>query len=123
MSTVLVADDSPAFREMVADLLREIGVSVVLASDGQDATEKIKTSVPDLVVTDIVMPKMNGYELCRWIKKGPNTQHVPVIMCSTKSEMFDTQWGLRQGADAYITKPLQPKELLDTVKQLLRQKR
>ncbi|WP_019498458.1 response regulator transcription factor [Pseudanabaena sp. PCC 6802] len=120
MSKVLVVEDSPPQREMISDLLKGIGLSVTSAGDGVEALEQIKNSRPDIVVLDIVMPRMNGYELCRRIKLDPKTQEVPVVMCSTKGEEFDRYWGMRQGADAYIAKPFQPQELVGTVKQLLR---
>ena len=66
------------------------------------------------------MPKMNGYEVCRRIKASASTQHLPVVMCSSKGEEFDRYWGMKQGADAYIAKPFQPTELVGTVKQLLK---
>jgi twitching motility two-component system response regulator PilH len=107
------------FRELISDLLKKIGLTVVEACDGLEAMEKIQASCPDLVVMDIVMPRMNGYELCRWIKNDPQAQNVPVVMCSTKSEAFDVHWGKKQGGDAYIAKPFAAKELAQTVKQLL----
>lgn len=120
MSTVLVVEDSVAQREMITDLLQGSGLSVTVASDGVEALEKIQGQRPDLVVLDIVMPRMNGYEVCRRLKADPKTQHVPVVMCSSKGEEFDRYWGMKQGADAYIAKPFQPTELVGTVKQLLR---
>lgn len=120
MTTVLVVDDSPTVRELVSEHLRQQNFTVVEAFDGLDATEKIKISVPDLVITDVVMPRMNGYELCRWIKGNVKNKTVPVIMCTTKSEEFDKYWGMKQGADAYITKPYNPPELIDIVKRLIR---
>jgi twitching motility two-component system response regulator PilH len=120
MSTVLVVEDSVPQREMITKLLRGIGLNVTLASDGMEALEQIQSQCPDVVVLDIVMPRMNGYELCRRIKANPSTQHMPVVMCSSKAEEFDRYWGMKQGADAYIAKPFQPTELVGTVKQLLR---
>ncbi len=120
MSTVLVVEDQRAQREMIADLLKVSGLSVTLATDGVEALEQIDAQCPDLVVLDIVMPRMNGYEVCRRLKQDPKTQNVPVVMCSTKGEEFDRYWGMKQGADAYIAKPFQPTELVGTVKQLLR---
>jgi twitching motility two-component system response regulator PilH len=120
MKKVLVVEDSPPQREMIATLLKDSGLSVISAIDGQEALEQIQNSCPDLVVMDIVMPRMNGYELCRKIKTDPKTEKVPVVMCSSKGEEFDRYWGMRQGADAYIAKPFQPQELVSTVKQLLR---
>jgi twitching motility two-component system response regulator PilH len=120
MSTVLVVEDSVTQREMITDLLKGSGLTVTVASDGVEALEQIQSRSPDLVVLDIVMPRMNGYEVCRQIKANPKTQNIPVVMCSSKGEEFDRYWGMRQGADAYIAKPFQPTELVGTVKQLLR---
>jgi twitching motility two-component system response regulator PilH len=120
MSTVLVVEDSVTQREMISNLLKGSGLTVAVASDGVEAIERIKDNCPDLVVLDIVMPRMNGYEVCRRLKADPKTQNVPVVMCSSKGEEFDRYWGMKQGADAYIAKPFQPTELVGTVKQLLR---
>ncbi len=122
MSTVLVVEDSATQRQMISDLLKESGLnaSVISVGDGVEALEQIKTQPPDLVVLDIVMPRMNGYEVCRQIKTDPKTQEIPVIMCSSKGEEFDKYWGMKQGADAYIAKPFEPIELIGTIKQLLR---
>lgn len=120
MSSVLVVEDSPAQRQMITELLSKSGLEVTIASDGVEAIENIQNHRPDLVVLDIVMPRMNGYEVCRRIKADPKTQNVPVVMCSSKGEEFDRYWGMKQGADAYIAKPFQPTELVGTVKQLLR---
>jgi twitching motility two-component system response regulator PilH len=120
MSTVLVVEDSVTQREMITDLLKGSGLTVTVASDGVEALEQIQGHCPDLIVLDIVMPRMNGYEVCRRIKADPQTQNVPVVMCSSKGEEFDRYWGMKQGADAYIAKPFQPTELVGTVKQLLR---
>ena len=120
MSTVLIVDDSSTLREMIAELLIKAGMNVVEAKDGSEAQEMIQASPPDLVVLDIVMPNMNGYELCRWIKNKVETKDLPVIICSSKSEEFDRYWGMKQGADAYITKPFRPTDMISTVKQLLR---
>lgn len=120
MSTILVVEDSVAQREMITELLKGSGLNVEKASDGVEALEKIQSLRPDLVVLDIVMPRMNGYEVCRRLKADPKTENVPVVMCSSKGEEFDRYWGMKQGADAYIAKPFQPTELVGTVKQLLR---
>jgi twitching motility two-component system response regulator PilH len=120
MSTILVVDDNAVVREMLSDQLRGNGFQVVLAKDGAEAVEKIQANPPDLVITDIVMPKMNGYELCRWIKNDPKRKELPVIMCTSKGEEFDRYWGIKQGADAYVTKPYHPLELIDAVKKLLK---
>ena len=120
MATVLVVEDSATQRAMMSELLQEKGLIVRVAKDGVEALEQMQENNPDLVLLDIVMPRMNGYEFCRRIKSDPLTQKVPVVMCSAKGEEFDRYWGMKQGADAYISKPFHPKELLGTVRQLLR---
>lgn len=120
MSKVLVVEDSLTQREMIATLLKKSGLNVSVASDGVEALEHIQKSCPDLVVLDIIMPRMNGYEVCRKIKSDSKTQNTAVVMCSAKKEEFDRYWGMKQGADAYIAKPFHPQELIGTVKQLLR---
>ncbi|MEM6836777.1 MAG: response regulator [Cyanobacteria bacterium P01_C01_bin.120] len=121
MSMVLVVEDSIPQRTMITELLKGNGLTVAAANDGVEALEQIQAGQqPDLVVLDIVMPRMNGYEVCRRLKSNPAMQNVPVILCSSKGEDFDRYWGMKQGADAYIAKPFQPTELLGTVKQLLR---
>lgn len=122
MSTVLVVDDSPMLREMIASLLNKTGLTISVAQDGQEAKALIAANPPDLVVLDVVMPNMNGYELCRWVKNNAETQDVLVVLCSSKGEEFDRYWGIKQGADAYVIKPFRPGELLGTVKTLLASK-
>jgi twitching motility two-component system response regulator PilH len=121
MSTVLIVDDSPTVREMLSEQLKRSGFNVAEAADGEEAIEKIKAILPDLVITDIVMPRKNGYELCRWIKNEPDTKNIPVVMCTSKGEEFDVYWGMKQGADAYITKPYHPPDLLAAIKRLLKE--
>ena len=121
MKTILIVDDSQTLRKMLSELLEGNGIQVVEATNGKEAQKTIEAGAhPDLVITDLIMPEMNGYELCRWIKA--HTKKIPVLVCSTKSEEFDRYWGMKQGADAYITKPFQPPELLKTVKKLLRRR-
>lgn len=115
----MVVDDSHAQREMLSELLQNHGIKIIEANDGLEAQEMLKETVPDLVITDLIMPEINGYELCRWIKNNLATKDVPVLVCSTKSEDFDRYWGMKQGADAYLTKPFSAPELVKTVKHLL----
>lgn len=122
MTTVLIVDDSVTMREIMADELKKTGIQVIEASNGKEAIEKINESCPDLVVLDIVMPEMNGYDLCRWIKTNDKSKNIPIVMCSSKSQDFDRYWGMKQGADAYITKPFHLPEMIKTVKQLLPKK-
>ena len=118
-TSVLVVDDDPGMRFLTSEVLRRAGYEVTSAEDGRVALRLAKTQVFGLVITDLIMPNVNGYELCRWIKTNPQTAKLPVIMCSTKSEDFDRYWGMKQGADAYITKPYQPKDMINAVKYLL----
>jgi twitching motility two-component system response regulator PilH len=123
MSTVLIVDDSQTVRKMLSELLQNSGFQVIEATNGIEAQEKMQSKLPDLVITDIVMPGMNGYDLCRWIKKEPERQKIPILICSTKDQEFDRYWGMKQGADAYITKPFHPTEMMKTVNQLLQSAR
>ena len=122
MSTILVVEDSETYRTMISDLLRSNGFQVDTASNGAEALGKVQGggTLPDLIVLDLVMPEMNGYDFCRRVKNDPKTKDLPVVMCSSKSEEFDHYWGLKQGADAYLNKPFEPNELLSTIKQLLK---
>ncbi len=119
MTTILVTDDSTAQRELIAELLTDSGFSVRTANDGSQALEKVKETAFDLIILDVVMPELNGYQVCRHLKSDPNTQHIPVILCSTKNTEVDHYWGRKQGADAYIVKPFPPDQLIETVKELL----
>ena len=119
MVKVLIVDDSQTLRQMVNELLTKQAIKVIEAASGLEGLEKVQEDAPDLVIVDLVMPQMNGYELCRFLKNNPTTQQIPVLICSTKSQDFDRYWGMKQGADAYLTKPFQPAELLRTIKVLL----
>ncbi|MCS6782646.1 MAG: response regulator [Gloeomargarita sp. SKYBB_i_bin120] len=121
MATVMVVEDQKTQREMIAALLRREGLQVIEAADGYEAFEMVKGGqIPDLVVMDVVMPRMNGYQLVRQLRSYPQTSKIPVLMCSSKGETFDKHWGLKQGADAYIVKPFEPEDLIGTVRHLLR---
>ncbi len=120
MSTVLIVEDSFTQREILSELFKRIGLNVILASDGVEALAKIESHPPDLVILDIIMPQMNGYEVCRRLKSNVKTQKIAVLMFSTKSKQCDYYWGSKQGADAYISKLCHPQELINAVEQLLR---
>jgi twitching motility two-component system response regulator PilH len=120
MIRILVVDDNHIPREMIGEVLRKYKINVTEAENGVKAQNIIKEQQFDLVITDLIMPEMNGYDLCRWIKNNPGTENMPVVICSTKGEEFDRYWGMKQGADAYLTKPFEPNELLKTVKYLLK---
>lgn len=121
MSKILIVEDSVTQREIISDFLQNNGLEVVMAKDGVEALDYLQNYSPDLVVLDVVMPRMNGYEVCRNLKSNSQTKSVPVIMCSSKKEEFDRYWGMRQGADAYLIKPFKPAEFISTIKKLLNQ--
>ncbi|NEO58665.1 MAG: response regulator [Okeania sp. SIO3B5] len=120
MSKILVVDDQHSHRQMIINLLKKSGLKVKSANNGLEALEQIEIHKPDLIILDIVMPDINGYEVCRRIRSSPSTKDLPIIFCSIKGEDFDHYWGIRQGANAYIAKPFQPGELISTVKRLLK---
>ncbi|HEV7619271.1 MAG TPA: response regulator [Burkholderiaceae bacterium] len=109
---ILIVDDSPTERYFLSDILIKHGFSVSTAENGEDALQKIKADKPQLIVMDIVMPGQNGFQVTRAITKDPETQDVPVIICTSKGQETDRIWGLRQGARDYIVKPVDPQELL-----------
>jgi twitching motility two-component system response regulator PilH len=117
--TVLVVDDSKAEQRLIAALISQLGITVTLANCADEAMSQIAQQVPDLVVLDVVMPGLNGFELCRKIRANVATEKVPVILCSSKDQEFDRFWGLRQGATGYITKPFAPQELIAVVQEHL----
>ena len=116
---VLVVEDNSDMRGFIADCLRK-EFSVRTAVDGEDGWKKILEAVPDLVVSDIMMPNRNGYELCQLMKNDPKIQHVPVILLSSKSEIDMKIEGFEKGADDYLTKPFNPKELVARVKNMIK---
>ncbi|MCL1468987.1 response regulator transcription factor [Argonema galeatum] len=121
MGTILVVEDSTAQRQMITEFLEGKDFQVTTARNGVEALERILDSSPDVVLLDVLLPKMNGYEVCRRIKKTPKTQDIPVIMCSAKTTEVDRYWGMKVGADAYIGKPFKQTELIDAIEQLTRE--
>ncbi|MBI5329102.1 MAG: response regulator [Betaproteobacteria bacterium] len=118
MKRVLVVDDSPTERFFLTDLLRKNGYDVVTAENGEQGVAMAKSERPDLVLMDVVMPGLNGFQATRQISRDPATQGVPVIMCTTKDQETDRVWGMRQGATDYVTKPVVVDELLAKIKAL-----
>jgi twitching motility two-component system response regulator PilH len=109
---VLIVDDSPTERYFLTDILVKNGFSVSTAENGEEAILKIKADKPQLILMDIVMPGQNGFQVTRSIARDPETQDVPIIICTSKGQETDRIWGLRQGARDYIVKPVDPSELL-----------
>ena len=116
---VLVVDDSPTGRQAATHLLQKRGYAVVTAEDGEQALEKIAAAAPRVILLDIVLPKMNGYEVLRHLKASEATRGIKVILVSSKSQESDRFWGLKQGADDYIAKPYKDEALLAAVKRQL----
>ncbi len=112
---VLVVDDSPTDRQVVTRLLQEQGYEVSTAVDGEDALQKVAADRPPLIVLDIILPKLNGYQVLRQLKNAPETRDIKVILVSSKSQESDRFWGLKQGADDYIAKPYPDDTLLAAV--------
>lgn len=119
MKTVLVVDDSPAELKLMSLYLKEAGYLVISADDAKDALKKAEDQNPDLVITDVVMPDMSGFELCRSLKKNEATQQLPVVICTTKNQDLDKLWGKKQGADEYVTKPYTREDFLKAVRSVL----
>jgi len=117
--TILVVEDSISELELISRYLQQGGYTVIGATNAQDALDKVNTQRPDVVVTDLVMPGMSGYELCRALKNNPAMERVPVVVCSSKNQEIDRLWAMKQGADAYITKPFTQEDLLRSVKAMV----
>jgi len=118
--TVLVVDDSPTVRKLVAMTLEKRGFTVVSAFDGVAAIKEIATHNPDLILMDVTMPRLDGYQLCKLVKKHEATRHIPVIMLSGKDGMFDRLRGRLVGCSGYISKPFVPEALVEAVEEQLR---
>lgn len=116
MGTILVVEDTPSEMELMSHYLRESGYGVISAVTAQEAMAKAIEQRPDVIVTDVVMPGMSGFELCRSLRREPATQSVPIIICTSKNQEIDRLWGMKQGADAYITKPFTREQLIRTIK-------
>ena len=116
---ILVVDDSPTEMSLMMTPLKEQGYRIVTAVDGEEALAKASQEQPDLIVLDIVLPKKNGFQVCRQLKTAPDTQDIKILMVSSKSQDTDRFWGLKQGADEYMTKPFDEEELLANVAKLL----
>lgn len=116
---VLVVDDSWTELTMIATPLRNSGFEVVTAVDGDEAVEKIIRERPNCIVLDVVLPKQNGFQLCRKLKNSEMTRHIPIILLTSKNTPLDRSWGLRQGADLYVTKPFNADELVANVRRLV----
>ena len=119
MAKVLIVDDSPTETYKLTTILEKHGHTVITADTGEVGVSTAKAERPDLVLMDIVMPGLNGFQATRQLTKSPETSAIPVIIVTTKDQETDRVWGLRQGAKAYLTKPIEEKNLLQVMSQVM----
>ncbi|MGD8589154.1 MAG: response regulator [Chromatiales bacterium] len=117
--TILIVDDSPTEVHVFKKLLEKQGYKTITAADGQAGLDTAKRFHPDLIIMDVVMPVLNGFQATRKLRKDKETADIPVIMVTTKGQETDIDWGKRQGANEYLIKPVMPGELLSKIKVLL----
>ena len=121
-ATVLIVDDNEQNLELLGAYLEELGCRTVPAKDGLEALEIIKKSIPDLILLDVMMPKMSGFEVCRRIKGNPATASIPVIMVTALNEIGDIERAIDSGTDDFLSKPINKWELITRVKTMLKLK-
>ena len=119
MAKILIAEDERDIRDLIAFTLKFAGYDIVTANNGEEAVQLTKQELPDLVITDVRMPKMTGYEACKQIKADPATQHIPVVFLSAKGQEAEVQTGLDSGAEEYLLKPFAPDQLTRKVADIL----
>jgi len=117
---ILVADDEPDAVELVEFNLKTAGYEVLTAADGEEALKKARAVLPDLIVLDLMLPEIDGLEVCKILRRDPSTSGIPIIMLTAKAAEIDRILGLELGADDYVTKPFSPRELILRIKRLLR---
>ncbi len=122
-SRVLIVEDEPDIRELVVHHLKREGYQVSAASSGEEALRQVQAAPPDLVILDLMMPSMDGLEVCRRLRQDPATASLPIVMLTAKGDEVDRVLGLEIGADDYVVKPFSPKELLARVRAVLRRSR
>jgi CheY-like chemotaxis protein len=120
MAKILVAEDEPDIRDLIAFILRMLGgYEVILANNGEEAVQMAFKEIPDLILTDVRMPKMSGYEACQRIKAEPTTQHIPVVFLTARGQEQEVQAGIAAGGDEYLLKPFEQAQLLKQVADIL----
>lgn len=119
MARILIAEDEPDIRELVAFTLRFAGHEVTTTSNGEEAYFKAQELIPDLIMMDVRMPKMTGYDACRAMKQIPSLKDIPVVFLSAKGQDSEIQTGLDAGAEEYLLKPFAPDQLVERVKAIL----
>lgn len=120
MPTVLIVDDSKTERELMSRAVSFAGFTAVFAEDGNEAVEKAKTLQPAMILMDVVMPNLNGFNATRQLKSDAATKHIPIVLVTTKTGDSDKFWGKKQGADDHVCKPFQSNELVDIIRRYVR---
>ncbi|MBV1774606.1 response regulator [Burkholderiaceae bacterium DAT-1] len=115
MKKILIVDDSPTERHFLGELLTKSGYQVVMLESGEEAVARTSEIMPDLILMDVVMPGLNGFQATRTLSREAATKHIPIIMCTSKGQETDVVWGKRQGARGYVVKPVDPAELLGQI--------
>lgn len=119
MARILIVDDSPSQLMGIRRIVEKLGHEALTAEDGAAGVEAARSLIPDLILMDVVMPNLNGFQATRSIAREASTKHIPIILVTTKDQDTDRMWGLRQGAKAYITKPFSESELSELIVQHL----
>ena len=119
MARILIVDDSPSQLMGMKRIVEKLGHEAVTAEDGAAGVEAAKAQKPDLILMDVVMPNLNGFQATRAISKEATTAHIPIVLVTTKDQETDKVWGMRQGAKAYITKPFNENQLIEVIQGLL----
>lgn len=119
MARILIVDDSPSQLLGLKRIVEKLGHEALTAEDGAAGVEAARRERPDLILMDVVMPNLNGFQATRTISKDPDTAHIPIVLVTTKDQETDRVWGMRQGAKAYVTKPIKEDELVAAIKPLL----
>jgi twitching motility two-component system response regulator PilH len=122
MTSVLIVDDSPTETYRFRQILEKHGYSIIEAVNGADGVAKARQEMPDVVLMDIVMPGLNGFQATRQLTKGAETAQIPIIIVTTKDQETDRMWGKRQGARDYLTKPVEESVLVQTIERVLAEK-
>ena len=116
---ILLVDDEPSILKVVSKRLEVEGYQVLVAIEGQEALAKAQAERPDLIILDLMLPKLNGYEVCTMLKQDTRYQQIPIMLFTAKAQDTDEQLGMECGADAYVRKPFRAQELLETIRRLL----
>ena len=119
LPTILVVDDSPTEQKIILESLKPTGHQVITADDGEQALEMARKHRPELILLDVILPKKNGFQVCRQLKTSPETEAIKVVLVTSKTQDSDRFWGLKQGADDYLGKPFTDDELQSTLSKFL----